>query len=345
MKKKLSIVIFSILFVLAFALLILSSLLSGRITPIPEGTVGNTAGNANNGGLFCEYNGIVYFSNPYDGGALYSMSPDETNLKKLNSINISNINAGGKYLLFYQKEASGASGLGYARTSHGIFRSDLSGRNSVCLSRDLIFNLQLVDNYLYYLSSADKGSEFYQLKIDKSEKNLLSTTSWNFTCALPDGSVYYNGTENNHYLYRYDTHTGSSSTVWGGNLWYPVYESGYIYYLDVSANYRLCRYSLSDDQVEILTHDRVDCFNLAGNHIYYQKNSATEPALKRITLDGQNEETIISGNFTHINATSQYVYFSAFENEMPIYRTPVNGPVSVSTFDAALEAALSNTKK
>ena len=61
-----------------------------------------------------------------------------------------------------------------------------------------------------------------------------------------------------------------------------------------------------------LTHDRVDCFNLAGGYIYYQKNSADEPALKRMALDGSNVEIVASGNYTHINATSRYVYFTAF---------------------------------
>lgn len=345
MHKRTKIILGSIFCFLILSLFILLFLLQGRVSPLPAGTVGNTAGNANNGGLFCEYNGIVYFANPYDGGALYSMSPDETDLKKLNSANVSHISAGGSYLFYYQQEASGASGLGYVRSAHGLFRSDLNGRNAACLSRNLVFNMQLIDNYLYYLSSADKGAAFYKLKIDKSEEEMLTDTGWNFACAMPDGTVYYNGTENNHYLYQYNTHNDTSFVVWEGNLWYPVCDNGYIYYLDVSSDYRLCRYSLSSDTTEILTHDRVDCFNLAGGYIYYQKNSADEPAIKRMTLDGKDAEIVAKGNYTHINVTSRYVYFCAFDNEMPIYRTPVNGPVSISTFDAALEAALQNTVK
>ncbi|MGN1148109.1 MAG: DUF5050 domain-containing protein [Lachnospiraceae bacterium] len=345
MKKKLKAIIGSIIAILILALLIVFSILQKRVTPIPDGTVGNTAGNANNGGYFCEYDGVVYFSNPYDNGSLYSMSPDESNMKKLISANVSHINAGGSYLFYYQEEASGSSGLGYIRSSHGIYRSLLNGKNITCLSKDLLFNIQLVDNYLYYLSSADKGAEFYQLKIDSSEKELLANTGWNFACAMPDGTVYYNGTESNHYLYRYDTKSGTSNTVWKGNLWYPVYDNGYIYYLDVASDYRLCRYSLSGDVVEILTHDRVDCFNLAGGYIYYQKNSASEPALMRMTLDGQNVETIMEGNYTHLSATSRYVYFSAFGSDVPVYRTPVSGAIQVSTFNAALEAATANMKK
>lgn len=339
MKKKFRTVLYIILALIVVAVLAVLSFLSKRVKPVPDGTIGNTAGNANNGGMFCEYNGTVYFSNPYDGGALYSMAPDESGMKKLVSSEVSNINAGGSYLFYYRKGTGSNAGLGYLRSVNGLYRSSLNGRNATCLAQDVIFNLQLIGNNLYYLSSDAGGPLFYQISTDKKDKVLLFAASRNFACALPDGSVYYNGTENNHFLYRYDTASGLSSVVFEGNLWYPVYDGGYFYYLDVSSDYRLCRYSPSEDLVEILTHDRVDCFNLAGGYIYYQKNSATDPALMRMTTDGKNVETVLEGNYTHISVTSMYVYFFSFGNDVPVYRTPVNGPVSVSTFDAARDAA------
>lgn len=340
MKKNVKGILAGILFLLIFIILIFFAVKKDKISPLPDGTVGNTPGNAYNNGLFCEYNGTVYFSNPYDGGSLYSMSPDESNIKKLIASRVSYINAGGSYLFYYQEGADGASGLGYIRSSDGVCRASLDGKKITALSDDLIFNMQLVDSHLYYLTSDHAGAHFIQLSIDGEEKTLLADTGLNFADAQTDGTVYYNGTQSNHYLYRYDTATASSSVVWQGNLFYPLYHEGYVYYLDVSENYRLCRYSFADDVVEILTHDRVDCFNLAGGYLYYQKNSAEEPALKRMTLDGQNVEIIAEGNYTHINVTSAYVYFSAFGSEVPVYRTPVNGPVSVSTFTAAMDAAL-----
>ena len=40
----------------------------GRIADNPPGTLGNTGGNINNGGLFCQDGNTVYFSNPLDHG-------------------------------------------------------------------------------------------------------------------------------------------------------------------------------------------------------------------------------------------------------------------------------------
>ncbi len=339
MKRSLRIII-SIAIILVIGICIYISYTSDKIKPISSGTVGNTAGNLYNNGLFCEYNGKIYFSNSYDNGALYSMNSDGTKLKKLGSSSVSFITAGGDYLVYFQKQASGKAGLGYARTLQGIYRSTLSGKHTSCLKSCLVFNLQLVDNYVYFLTSDKKGPSFIKLKIDKSEETLISESGINFASARSDGMVFYNGDTSNHYLYQYDTQTDSTSTLWEGNIWYPIYQDNYIYYLDVAKDYILCRYSLTENMVEILTHDRVDCYNLAGDYIYYQKNSANAPALKRMTLNGQNVENIMDGNYTNINVAGSYVYFTAFENEFPIYRIPINGSVAVTTFDEARDAAL-----
>ena len=64
MKKsfKITAVAIAVLFLGAVSFLFT---LSRRIAMNPAGTVGNTAGNLNNDGLFCEYDGTVYFLNPY----------------------------------------------------------------------------------------------------------------------------------------------------------------------------------------------------------------------------------------------------------------------------------------
>ena len=87
-KKALLILIPFLLFVIiigAFAIV------GDRIPDNPPETVGNTAGNLNNSGYFCEYDGKVYFANVYDSDTLYSMDPSEQDIKKLGNASVQNI--------------------------------------------------------------------------------------------------------------------------------------------------------------------------------------------------------------------------------------------------------------
>lgn len=335
MKKNGKLFIFLGIFFLFLIGSSIFSFLSGRIPSNDISVTGNTPGNLNNSGLFAEADGKVYFSNAYDNGCLYSMNPDETEQKKLNNSKTSSINVGGNYLYYYMDSSDGGTGMGYVVRTFGIYRSRLNGQNAKCLERGASVTMQLCGDYLYYQHYNNTDfTQLYKVKTDKSENKMVSATVIN-PVSYFNGIIYYNGTENDHYLYALDTKTDTTFTVYKGNLWYPTYHNDYIYYMDVSANYRLCRYCLSSNTVEILTHDRVDTFNVGDTYIYYQRNSS-EPALMRMALDGSQPEVVAEGIYENINLTSAYVYFNRFDSPTPVYHTAVNGPVNVSTFSATL---------
>lgn len=294
---------------------------SSRIVPNPDGTVGNTAGNLNNSGLFCEYGGKVYFSNVGADGGLFVMNPDETEPKRLNSLKVQNILAGGSYLYYFQTGSVADSGFGQLEGVKSFERCGLKGGRSTALTRDVVVTAQLVDNYLYLLTSPSSGISFYKMKIDKTDKTILADYIINPACA-ENGVIYYNGTQRDHYLYALNTKTGVSSELWRGNLWYPVLQGDYVYYLSPEDNYKLCRYSFSQNLIEILTQDRVDCFNIGGGFLYYQKNGS-QPQLKCMRTDGSDVKILAEGNYTNINITSQYVYFQPFGNESVMYHSPL----------------------
>lgn len=305
------VLIATLLFVLAF--------FADYIPMNPDGTVGNTAGNLNNSGLFCEYDGTVYFSNTADHGSLYAMNPDESNVRKLNSLNVRNILAGGDFLYYFQLGDYSDASFGNIISTESFNRCKLNGSDAVGLTRDIVVQAQLVNNYLYLLTSTTAGPSFYKMKIDKSDIVNLGATLINPACA-ENGIIYYNGTENNHYLYGLDTATDHSFEVWEGNLWYPLLDGDYIYYMDVANNYRICRYSMSQNVVEVLINDRVDCFNVGNGYIYYQKSGDT-PQLICMRTDGTDVQVIAEGIFTNINMTSQYVYFQDYDDKESFYHS------------------------
>ncbi|MDE7013112.1 MAG: DUF5050 domain-containing protein, partial [Kineothrix sp.] len=231
--------------------------------------------------------------------------------------------------------------------NYGIYRSKLNGKNAKCLKRGNAITLQLCGNYLYYQNFDnynENGTELFKIKIDKSEDNRVADFMVNPSCIV-DGMMYFNGNQKDHYLYALNAANDSISVVWEGNVWNPIYYNGYFYYMDIGNNYRLCRYLPSQNSVEVLTNDRVDTYNIYGDYIYYQKNSQTEPALMRMYIDGSGVEMVAPGNYSNINIVSNYVYFSAFDSSVPMYRTPLYGSVQVSKFDAAEEAAIREINK
>lgn len=342
--KQKNILIFSVIGIVILILLVLT-IWSNHVPLNDEYTVGNTPGNLNNNGYFCEHDDRVYFANAYDGYSLYSMNPDETDIKKIHGGSTSFINAGGNYLYYSMANSAGGSDLGSVRGSYGIYRSKLNGKGATGLDRCHVVTMQLCGNYLYYQKLDPRSSiSLEKIKIDKKDSQTVAANATINPNCYVNGTIYYNGTDRDHYLYALDTATGVSRAVWEGNLWNPIYQDGYVYYMDVGDNYKLCRYQMSDDVVEILTNDRVDLFNVYGNYIYYQTSSKTEPALKRMYVDGSSQEIVQEGVYQNINITSQYVYFNSFKEPTPVYKTSTFGPVNVTEFDAGMQAALKEAK-
>lgn len=344
MNTKTRNIMIAVLGTLIFITLFVTTLLSYRVKMNEGNVTGNTAGNLNNRGLFCERNGVVYFSNLYDNGCLYSMSPDGSNMKKLTTTGVASINADDHYLYYFMDSFKAGQGLGFVQRTYGIYRSKLNGKGSRCLKRGNAITLQLCGNYLYYQNFDNhntNGTELFKIKIDRSEDIRVANYLVN-PASCVDGIIYFNGTRDNHYLYALNTANDSISTIWDGNVFNPVYHNGYFYYMDASEDYRLCRYSPSANMVEVLTNDRLDFFNVYDDYIYYQKSSQKEPALKRMYTDGSNVEIVAEGVYENINITSDYVYFTAYDADTPMYMTPTYGPIYVATFDAAAQAAIEN---
>lgn len=337
-KKKNWIIIFILL--ISIIIVFLLAYLSSHITLNNASITGNTGGNLNNKGLFCEADGIVYFSNAYDNGTLYSMNPDETKLKRLNNVSVESINADTKRLYYYQNGSADGSGLGYVRKATGVYRCNLKGNNSLCLKRDSAGILSLCGNFLYYQHyTAKTGTYLDKIKIDK-RKEATVLTQMVSPASVNEGTIYFAGMENDHYLYALDTTTDTPSVIWEHNLYNPIYQDGYIYFMDLETDYELHRYNLISGAEETLSTDRLDFFNVYGSMIYFQKTGTSEAALKRVQIDGSNEEIVAEGLYENVNITSQYAYFSAYDNKVPVYHQATFGPVNVTVFDAAAQAAI-----
>lgn len=331
LKNKKTVLFYIILFIIALSIACFSfSIL--RVPSNPPETVGNTAGNLLNNGLFCQDEDMVYFVNSNDYNSLYSMNVDETNITKVSDSQVNFLNIGGDYLYFFQTGFSPSGGLGSLISPLGVYRMTTKGKDVTHISKEASSSLLLVNDYLYYQTQNSQQENI----LYKTTTNLSSTTQVIDQDIKPitysNGSIYFNGTEVDHALYSLDIETDKIDSVFHGNIWNPIVQGDYVYYMDIDNNYRLSRYSLTENFIEVLTSDRIDTYNVYDDRIYYQKNHSSEPALKRMFLDGSNAEIVAEGNFCNINITSNFVYFNEFNLPYPTYHTPTHGTILVSTF-------------
>lgn len=343
MKKKVIAIICVIFAVLICAGLFIFSSIMKRVPENPVGTIGNTSGNLYNGGLFCESDGYVYFSNPYDGNALYCMRPDESEMKKLVTTQVASINADGNYLYYYQGGSGGSAGLGFLISTTGVYRVKKSNpKDVVCLDRVLGKYVILADNTVYYTSSEDEIS-LKSVGIDGSDKETLLALDI-LPVSVQNSTFYYINNEDNLHLMAYDLRTKASRQVITDDIYMPIIEGNTVYGIDIHDNYSLVRLDITTGAKTLLDSDRTDLINVTDSYIYYQTSGKT-PQLKRIRRDGSDMAVVMDGVYSNINATSNYVYFTGFGSTTPVYRTSATGPINVSSFDEASRAALEEISK
>lgn len=345
--KKMKAIILSVLFLAVIILSFILSSLLRKLQEVPEnppGTLGNTAGNLYNGGLFCQLEDKVFFSNPYDQGSLYVMNSDQSNIHRLTTGTISQINAAGDYI-YYQATSSGAQGgLGYLRSAYGIYRSNITGQNSNLLINSLSDSMLLVQDTLYYtnfteneeLAKADVS--LHCIDTNGKESQSFFTEHIKLGAAYGD-NLLFAGMNKDHYLYSFNLMTLEKEVLSTESMYLPVLQNGIVYYLDVLDDYHLKALNLGSGEITTLVSQRIDAFNLYETVIYFQTADPEDYALKRIYFDGTGLETVYTGVFKNIQITEEYTYFMPFGDAIKLYMTPTFGPVDVEEFEKAREAA------
>lgn len=339
-KKNIRLVAFLLFFlILIISITIVLIQLSRRVKMNTDAVTGNTTGNLNNKGLFCEKDDILYFANGYDNNSLYYYNANNGSCKKLADGPVSSINTDDNYIYFVREASRSKGTFGMSSNNFvGIYRMDKKGKRKVRLHNGPVGLAHLINNTIYYQNySNNYGLHFFSVKIDGDEdveifkEAILPTGYYN-------GSLLYANVENNHFVSIFDDVSRKKNTLYEGDCYFPTVEANCLYYMDISNNYCLKKYNLDTKEEIILTTERLDSFNILGDTIFYQVSDEKNPCLKRMKSDGTNMEVVQNGIFHQISMTKNYTYFTTFNSDTPIYRTPTTGVIDVNTFTEALNA-------
>ena len=211
-----------------------------------EELTGNTTGNIYNGGLFCEKDGRIYFSNDNDGGSLYVMNSDTTNIKKLHSDKAAYINADENYVYYLRANNTreNNSGSVFTFNNTGIYRINQNGKGIKLISSNPGAYVTVKGNYVYYQNyNVKEGLFLYRNKTDASLERLLLKEAV-IPSVINNNKLYFVGVNENHNINTLDLLSFTTRTNIEGNFGFPIFFGEYIYYMDQSNNYSINRMRL-----------------------------------------------------------------------------------------------------
>ena len=286
MKKAITISVITIIGLL-LAVSIFLSIRSSRIIYNSDNAIGNSAGNLNNGGLFCEYNDKIYFANPYDYNKLYVMNSDCTNAMKLNDDSVASINVCGSYIYYvknnFKQETIGTIFRGQL---FGVYRCDLNGESLKALYDSLSGTIALSGNSLYYQHYSDTTPlAFHKVDIAGKKDTKISDTPYSPAC-VHNGTIYFSDPAGKHNILSYDTKTDKTSVLYDCNSYLADVENGYAYYIDLSKNYSLVRLNTSNKTLELLYGEKGNKVVVMGGDNY------------RIGLGGGSVSSVETGRYS-----------------------------------------------
>jgi hypothetical protein len=332
--SKGKIIAVAVVFVLAIAAFVGINTYRNRMVWNKEGAIGNTSGNLLNGGLFCEGDGVIYFSNPNDDGNLYSMNMECGDLKMVYNDRAEEINYAGNYLVYsrknYEKEI--VNGEMFVFNTKGLYRLQLNDKKAKCLYDGAMGVVSLIGNEILYQHYNDTdGIQLYGIKLDGSNHEMLSESSMNPSAVMGQKVFYASDTESG--MFSWDIDSGEKTGINGKNYYGCVLAGGSIYTLDLMNGYTITRMDLDGGNEETVVDEMCSVFNVSedGDYIYYQVDDGENPRLECKNLDNGNVTVIKTGNFNRIHLIEQYIFFSEYDEEK-FYVTTINDLSQVKYF-------------
>ncbi len=302
-----------------------------------ESTTGNTSGNLLNGGLFCEYDDLIYFANPYDQNRLYTMKSDLTDVKKLFDDRVSYLNCAGKYLFYTRRndqlENDGDALLSLSTT--GLFRLNKSGRSPYKLYGDPTQTACLYGNNVYYQHYDEKeGLKLYSARIDGTSDVEVVDEAVS-PCVVYDDRIYYTGWDSEHYIHSIGIDGTGDRIIYQGNCANLSRQGNYLYFMDMGQDYSLCRIALDGSSVETLVRQRLASYNATedGAAVYYQVDDGSNNGLYKLDLSSNSSELISSGNYNYLHLTTDYLFFEKYDQSELYAYSLDTGDVTALHFD------------
>lgn len=287
---------------------------------------GNTAGNLYNGGLFCESDGRIYFSNPNDEYTLYSMNTDLTDFKKHYNDYVRYINADENYVYYSRmnnKKENGSQSI-FVFYSTGVYRLNKRNNSLAVITSEPSGSLMLFKNRLYYQVYLNNSLTLHSVGIDNEHDVRLVTDDTPMVSAMND-TIYYAGRNKDHFIHSINS-SGNDSVAFEIDAHMPIATEKGVYYIDTTDNYKLRFVAFGSNESELVIDKNISWYNMSddGRFIFYETDSEKEAGIYVFDIISSDITRILAGNFKWLNVAGGYCFFYDFSKELAYayeYRT------------------------
>ena len=317
-KKVLPIIISSVIVIISIVIFVVIKITSFK--GYEEGTTANTPLNLINGGMFCEDDNRIYFSNPKDHNYLYSMSLDLTDFKLIKKNSVSYINAKAPYIFYSVLDSKKTAYSVFGIKNTGIYRTNINNGNTKIIDENPTALIALYGNDIYYQHyEVSQGLTLYKADINGKVKEQLDKNPY-LPATFQEGRIICPSIDNNQYISSYNIDSGNLSTLKSIRATNIGVTGNYYYYMDLDSDYALKRVNKNGENITTLTEQRCSSYNFSvGNkYMYYQIDDGENNGLYKMNLSTLKSTLIKEGNFKNICTTTDYVFFTDM-NELVIY--------------------------
>lgn len=299
-----------------------------------DGVIGNSAGNLYNGGLFCEYEDTIYFANPDDDGALYSMSSDCDKVKKLSGDKVASINVDEHYIYYsrrnYEKKGSSASFF-FNFQSTGLYRLNRKNNKLQMLMDCKNDIFCLFENTIYFRHFDDTNkAELYKIGIDGKNAGRVSEDPV-VPASVFDDTLFFAGEKSDHYLHGMDLVNGGEYVYSYNYCYMPIAMPRGIYYIALEDNYSIYRVAYDGSEPTLLVSEFCTSYNVTKDerYLFYQIDGGGDNRIVCLDLQTGVTKTLMDGNFNQIHVTSKYVFFRDFADTTTYAYNLITGELNV----------------
>lgn len=309
---------------------------SGRTYFNEDNEVGNTSGNIYNGGLFCEQDGQIFFSNDTADGSLYVMDSDCTNVKKVYDDKAAFINADENYVYYVRANNTRENQTGNILMFYntGVFRLNHNGKGLKAFTGNPGAYLTLQGNNIYFQRyDVEIGLFLYKYQIDGSLERLLLEDAV-VPIAVKNNALYFTGYTKDHNINALDLESFTYHPIYEGNYLYPIFMGEYIYYMNMDDEYKIYRMNVDGSNPTLIVNERCSTYNITntGKYLFYQVDGGKTNRICRLNLETLVSETLMEGDYKQIHVTDKYVFFKDFDNTNT-YILESDGIANISTFN------------